>query len=64
MGDNAANAATEKKSRNSYTLEKKSKCIATAGRLKNVDNAAQLEDVRRQCLGKRMAHKKELKDAK
>ncbi|KAH7717641.1 hypothetical protein AAVH_14922 [Aphelenchoides avenae] len=52
MGDNAGTAATEKKSRNSYTLEKKLKCIATAKRLNNIDNAAQLEGVPRQCLGK------------
>ncbi|KAH7673236.1 pogo transposable element with KRAB domain-like protein, partial [Aphelenchoides avenae] len=63
MSDNAGTAATEKKSRNSYTLEKKLKCIATARRLNNIDNAAQLEGVPPQCLGKWMADEKKFKDA-
>lgn len=63
MSDNADAAAAEKKSRNSYTLEKKLKCIATAKRLDNIENAAQLEGVPRQCLGKWMAQEKKLKDA-
>ncbi|KAH7707260.1 Protein W02H5.4 [Aphelenchoides avenae] len=50
MSDNTNAVPTEKKSRNSYSLEKKLCCIATAKRLNNIDRAAELEGVPRPCL--------------
>lgn len=61
MGDN--NVA-EKKTRNSYSLEKKLHCIATAKRLNNIDRAAELEGVPRSCLVKWMDDEKKFKDAR
>ncbi|KAH7697452.1 hypothetical protein AAVH_35464, partial [Aphelenchoides avenae] len=63
MSDNTNAVPTEKKSRNSYSLEKKLHCIATAKRLNNIDRAAELEGVPRSCLVKWMPDETKLKDA-
>ncbi|KAH7721686.1 hypothetical protein AAVH_10764 [Aphelenchoides avenae] len=63
MGDRAETVATEKKSRTSYTLEKKLQRIATANRLNNIDRAAELEGVPRSCLVKWMAEETKFKEA-
>ncbi|KAH7708933.1 Protein W02H5.4 [Aphelenchoides avenae] len=50
MGDSASATPAEKKSRKSYSLEKKLQCIATAKRVDNIDRAAEPEGVPRTCL--------------
>ncbi|KAH7709352.1 hypothetical protein AAVH_23371 [Aphelenchoides avenae] len=63
MSDNADATPSEKKSRNSYTLEKKLKSIATSRGLDNVDKASQQEGVPRTCLMKWIEGEEKLKEA-
>lgn len=64
MGDAPTAAVPEKKSRKSYSLEKKLKSIATAKRLNNIDEASQIEGVPRTCLVRWLDNEKKLKDAR